>query len=346
MTNLKLSYNIGISPKEKKRKDYLDNIEITSHYSLQKNRVSQYYKAIRKFNTNRKLDKLIAHLKTNKKSNNDWIKRYESTYNCQNVLLQQGAEFKSARCRKRWCQNCNRQKSAKLYADYKETLLSMAEKQGLYFVTLTAPTCKQRQLKSTIERRIKAFQRIKNNIRMRYETKLNGFRKLEVTHNKNTNEYHPHFHFIVQGKREAYLLLALWLDQFGEAYFKAQDVQRINIDANNTKALAEVFKYATKGAIKDELDAEAEHTIQKAILGKRIYQTYGALYNVKSHELEETEKNTFDWLPNVDFEIYKFDMNLKDWSSADGKQICYTQEIETIIQNEREIRKKEPTNIC
>lgn len=341
MTKLKnVSFHKDKS-KEKKRQYFLDNIETTSHYRFGKARVSQYHKAIRKFNTNRKVNKIIEHLKTNQKRNFDWIKRYELTLECQNVILQEGDVFRSSRCRKRWCQNCNRQKSAKLYADYKEHLIKMNDTEGLYFVTLTAPTCQGRQLKSTIERRIKAFQRIKNNIRMRYKTKLNGFRKLEVTYNKTENKFHPHFHFIVQGQREAYLLLALWLDQFGEAYIKAQDVQKIDIDINNTTALAEVFKYATKGAIKDNIEAEAEHTIQRAILGKRIYQTYGSLYNVKSEEIEDQETNNFSWLPEIAFEIYKFDMKLKDWTSADDKRIVYTNEIEVLLKHEHQIRVNE-----
>ena len=340
MTNLKLQTKTQRVQKHKNTRHSLDNIEISSHYGFSKTRESQYYKAIRKYATNRKLTTIINYLKTKKRTDKEWIKKYEITYSCQNVLLQQGDKFLSSRCRKRWCQNCNRQKSAKLYSDYESHLMSMHKDNGLYFVTLTAPTCKERELSSTIDKRIKAFVRIKNNIRMRYKTKLNGFRKLEVTHNKVTDRYHPHFHFIVQGEREAYLLLTLWMQQFGEASIKAQDVQKLDIMDTNKKALAEVFKYATKGVVKDTTEARAEHNIQKAILGRRIYQTYGSLYNIKSKDIKETEQTSFDWMPYKEFEIYKYDDGLKDWTSAKGEQIVHTQQIENYERQKTNEKRK------
>lgn len=346
MTNLNFQTKTQKRERHKNSRYYLDNIEISSHWQFSKTRESQYRKAIRKYATNRKLATIIDYLRTRKRTDKEWIKKYEVTYSCQNVILQQGDKFVSSRCRKRWCQNCNRQKSAKLYTDYEGHLTEMHKDRGLYFVTLTAPTCKERELKATIDKRIKAFQRIKNNIRMRYKTKLNGFRKLEVTYNKDTNKYHPHFHFIVQGEREAYLLLALWMQQFGEAYIKAQDVQKVDISDTNKKALAEVFKYATKGVVKDSTEARAEHTIQKAILGRRIYQTYGSLYNIKSEDIKETEQTSFEWMPYKDFEIYKYDDSLKDWTSATGEQIVHTQQIENYEKQKRNEKRKtlHPTN--
>jgi len=340
MTNLNFQTKTQKSERHKNSRYYLDNIETSSHWQVSKTREKQYYKAIRKYATNRKLTTIIDYLKTRKRVDKDWIKRFATTFNCQSVLLQQGDEIRGSRCRKRWCQNCNRQMSAKLYADYEGHLTEMHKDTGLYFVTLTAPTCKERQLKATIDRRVKAFQRIKNNIRMRYKTKLNGFRKLEVTYNKDTDKYHPHFHFIVQGEREAYLLLALWMQQFGEAYIKAQDVQKVDISDTNKKALAEVFKYATKGVVKDSTEARAEYIIQKAILGRKIYQTYGSLYNVKSENITETEKTTFDWMPYKDFEIWQFQDNCKDWTTATGERLVHTQQIENYEKQKRNEKRK------
>lgn len=226
--------------------------------------------------------------------------------------------------------------SAKLYADYEGHLTEMHKDTGLYFVTLTAPTCKERQLKATIDRRVKAFQRIKNNIRMRYKTKLNGFRKLEVTYNKDTDKYHPHFHFIVQGEREAYLLLALWMQQFGEAYIKAQDVQKVDISDTNKKALAEVFKYATKGVVKDETDAVAEYHILRAIDRKRVFQTFGELKKIKSEKLTETEKQKNDWSIPKD-EIYAYENKCKDWTDSRGNRLVNLQPFQ--VQKQEQFNK-------
>ena len=110
-------------------------------------------------------------------------KRYWKTYHCRNVLLQEGNKLIGSLCRKRWCQKCNRVRTAELINDYKLPLQQLQKEDSLYFITLTAPTVSGRNLRSEIEKRYKAFKKAKDNLQRNYGVKLVGGRKLEITYN-------------------------------------------------------------------------------------------------------------------------------------------------------------------
>ena len=295
---------------------YLDTLEITSDLFLSKSHESLYHTAIRKDYTQQKVKALVD------VSELRWQKQFWKSYHCNNILLQDGDLLIGSRCRKRWCQECSRIKTAELINAYKEPLSKVSD---LYFITLTAPTVKGRQLSSEINKRLKSFQRAKDNLRKNYGIKLNGIRKTEVTYNEKEDRYHPHFHFIQQGKAEATALLAEWLKQFPEASINAQDIRRI--DASNYNSLIELFKYATKDVIKDETTAYAQYAIYKAIEGRRIFQTYGSIKKVKE-PLEETEmRKTADFIPFA-VEIWKYEETRKDWTNALDETLVGTQVIE------------------
>ena len=208
---------------------------------------------------------------------------------------------------------------------YKQPLIELNE---LYFVTLTAPTVKGRQLSSEITKRLKAFQRAKDNLRKNYGIKLNGIRKMEVTYNEKEDKYHPHFHFIQQGKAEAEALLNEWLKQFPNASVNAQDIQRI--DTTNDKSFIELFKYATKDVVKDSTTAQAQDNIYKALEGRRIFQTYGSIRKVKEPQEAKEVKELADFLPYA-LEIWKYEESKKDWINAMNETMVGTQYIETNV---------------
>ncbi|MFM7853912.1 MAG: protein rep, partial [Flammeovirgaceae bacterium] len=124
---------------------------------------------------------------------------------------QSQAQKSGSLCRKRWCTHCCRIKTAEMTNAYKKPL---QELEALYFVTLTRPNVKGRELKSEIQKLIKGFQTIKDNMRKTYGMKLQGMRKLEVTYNDVTDSYHPHFHLIQNDRIHAEKLVELWLNYF------------------------------------------------------------------------------------------------------------------------------------
>jgi hypothetical protein len=293
----------------------LDTLEVTSDYFKTKSHETLYRQTIRKSETINSLLKIIDVCDVKSK------KQYWKTYHCKNVLIQQGNKLIGSLCRKRWCQNCNRIRTAELVNNYKQPLQDIQKEDELYFVTLTAPTVNARNLSSEITKRYKAFTRIKDNLRRNYGIKLVGIRKLEITYNPITDKYHPHFHLIQQGKQQAELIQKLWLEQPLNAGIKGQHIDLI--DANNPNNLLEVFKYATKGTAKDETEAKSLHTIYKALQGKRIFQTYGKLQKVKVTTEAKEETNNADFIPTAN-DIYVYEHHLKDFTNANFDKLIDT----------------------
>lgn len=304
----------------------LDTLEITSDYVSNKTLENQYHKALRKFKTNQKVISIIDSLKDENQKKKYWL-----TYHCNHVLLQNGNVFSGSLCRKRWCTQCNRIKAFEMTNAYKEPLTNLGQ---LYFVTLTRPNVKGRQLKSEIQKLIKAFQKIKDNLRKNYDIKLSGMRKLEVTYNEETDTYHPHFHFIQSNLVHSDKLQELWLKQFPNASSKGQDIR--TIDTNNEKSFIELFKYATKETTKEgkQYTGEVLHTIYSALEGQRIFQTYGSIKKVKEPKEAKDETNNFVWIEPQE-EIWVYDQEQKDWLTSNNNKLVNTLELQKTIENER-----------
>jgi len=304
----------------------LDTLEITSDYVSNKTLENQYHKALRKFKTNQKVISIIDTLKDENQKKKYWL-----TYHCNHVLLQNGNVFSGSLCRKRWCTQCNRIKAFEMTNAYKEPLTNLGQ---LYFVTLTRPNVKGRQLKSEIQKLIKAFQKIKDNLRKNYDIKLSGMRKLEVTYNEETDTYHPHFHFIQSNLVHSDKLQELWLKQFPNASSKGQDIR--TIDTNNEKSFIELFKYATKETTKEgkQYTGEVLHTIYSALEGQRIFQTYGSIKKVKEPKEAKDETNNFVWIEPQE-EIWVYDQEQKDWLTSNNNKLVNTLELQKTIENER-----------
>ena len=310
----------------------LDTLELTLDYCVNKNHAKQYYKAIRKKKTILKIQSIIDAIPNEPTAQ----KRYWKTYHCNNIILQNGNNFTGSLCRKRWCTECCRIKTAELTNAYKEPIKAIGQ---LYFVTLTIPNIQAKQLEPTIAKMIKAFQLIKNNIRKTYNIKLNGMRKIETTYNEITNTYHPHFHLIQDNFEASELILSLWLKQFPQATQKAQDIREI--DTTNDNSFIELFKYATKETTKDgkQYTGDVLHTIYEAIKSKRIYQTYGTIKKVKPPVEALTEPMQMDWI-KTQFEIWYWDNNLIDHTTVDNQLLVNTLEIKNKIDTQKLISLK------
>ena len=310
--------NLEISTKLPKHS--LDTLELTLDYFKDKTHEKQYYKAIRKFKTSTKILSIIDSIPNEPTAQ----KRYWKTYHCNSVLLQDNHTFKGSLCRKRFCTECCRIKTAELTNAYKQPLLDLGQ---LYFVTLTTPNVSGSNLKKELQKMIKAFQLIKNNIRNTYNIKLNGMRKIEITYNQESNTYHPHLHLIQDNLEASSLIQALWLKQFKKASIKGQDIRQI--DTSNENAFIELFKYATKETTKEnkQYPGDVLHTIYNSIQGQRIYQTYGIIKKVKQPiEAKQTEIELTNVAPKQD--IWIFEHEQKDWINADYNSLVNTLEIE------------------
>ena len=310
----------------------LDTLEVTLDYFKDKTHAKQYYKAIRKFKTSSKILSIVDTLKDEQAT-----KTYWKSYHCNSVLLQDNHTFKGSLCRKRFCTECNRIKTAELTNGYKQPMLELGK---LYFITLTTPNVKGSELKKEIQKMIKAFQLIKNNIRKTYKIKINGIRKIEITYNQESNTYHPHFHLIQDNLNASNLIQALWIKQFPKASIKAQDIREIN--TTDESAFIELFKYATKETNSKGViySGEVLHTIYNSIQGLRIYQTYGSIKKVKKPIEEKLTEIEIDFVePKQD--IWIFEQDKKDWINAEYEPLVNTLEIEQVIETKKLIKLKQ-----
>lgn len=292
----------------------LDKLEVTSELFFSKSHESLYRSAIAKYKTQQKVKALFQ---VSKDSN------YWKAWHCNETLIQEGKRLKGSLCRKRWCQHCNRIKTAEMINGYQSPLKDLASKDQLYLVTLTAPTVKARQLASEISKRYKMFVKVKDRLRKRGIV-LNGIRKLEVTHNIDEKTFHPHFHFVVQGQHEAEQLLNEWLSEYPTAKRVGQDISPIE---TTSKDLMEVFKYSVKDVIKDTLSASASHTIYKALKGRRVFQTFGEIRKVKPPKEKKHSNREVDFLGER-YEIWGYEHSLKDFTTAYGEKMLHTLDIE------------------
>ncbi len=237
-------------------------------------------------------------------------KSYWNTFYCSSVMQKKGDHLTAKFCKNRWCLVCNRIRTAQLIKQYLPTIQSWEEK---YFVTLTVPNCPGEELQATIKEMKVVFNRIRQRITMQFRGKkraaqLVGLRKLETTYNVHCNNYHPHFHLIVNDRAVADDLRKYWLTHFQEASWDNQDVKK----ADNGSVM-ELMKYFTKiisSKSKERLIlVEPLDVIFQAVAGERTFQAF----NVKVTK-ETTDEEAEALAEELSTEaIYEWSQLATDW---------------------------------
>ena len=182
------------------------------------------------------------------------------------------------------------------------------------FVTLTRPNVKGGYLRSTFEDMQSKFVQCKGVLSKRGIT-LIGIRKVETTYNLDRNDFHPHFHFIIDGKTEAEALKAQWLIKNPKALHYLQNVKPCTDPI-------ELFKYFTKLLTKDgQFLAPQMDVAFRAMKGKRVFQPFGTVRK-HSEEVEVNQSSQCDWKPEAT-EIWTFEPSGKfsDWYNANGEAL-------------------------
>lgn len=203
-------------------------------------------------------------------------KSYWNTFYCSSVLHKKGESLTGKYCKNRWCLVCCRIRSAQLIKQYAPLLESWPEK---HLVTLTVPNCSEAELPATVKQMKGGFDTIRRGFTMQHRRKqraapLMALRKLEATHNPDSDTYHPHFHLVVPDLATANELRAAWLLHFPSAKWKAQDVRPANGGAAH-----ELFKYFTKLVTTQSKERFIRlaplNTIFEAIANQRTFQPFG-----------------------------------------------------------------------
>lgn len=237
----------------------------------------------------------------------DLHKSYLNTYYCNSVYEQKENKLTTTYCNNRWCMVCNRIRTAKMINGYLGPIKALTDP---YFVTLTVPNVPDVELSHTIDLMISAFSKIVNswNTHNR-ENKITGIRKIESTYNLNLDNFHPHFHVVLQNKDIASFLVYKWLKAFPNAKNIAQDCRPAD-----EKSLMELFKYFTKILTnKHDFYASKMDVIFRAMRRRRVYQPFGNVHII-SEDVDEYETQAYKDLANED-KIWKWLEH--DWVDED-----------------------------
>jgi hypothetical protein len=197
-------------------------------------------------------------------------KSYINTLYCSSELKQDGDKITGKYCKNRWCMVCNRIRVGKCINGYMPELEKLTDPQ---FVTLTIPNVKKEALREATRGMILTFGAIYKKMHRwckQNRIKLMGIRKMECTYNPNEDSYHPHFHFIIEGKTVAEKILAEWLERNPTAALAAQNIKPADVNS-----MKELFKYFTKVVTKRAIYIPAMDVIFRAIKGFKIYQPFG-----------------------------------------------------------------------
>ena len=241
-------------------------------------------------------------------------KSYWQTYHCTRTILQDGNQIKSRYCNQRWCLVCNSIRTGKMINGYLPAIEDMVNP---YFVTLTVKNVKAYDLKHTIQSMQRDFVRTKHKLKKRGIV-LKGIRKVEVTFNEITREYHPHFHCIIDGCRESFSLVSDWIKRHPEqATYKGQDIRFAD---RNTAT--ELFKYFTKMLTKSgQFLAPEMDIVFRAMKDKRVFQPFGGIKR-QAEDVELNDSTLLDWKPEaIDIWQREDAGKFSDWYNANGEAL-------------------------
>ena len=172
------------------------------------------------------------------------------------------------------------------------------ENKDFVFLTLTAPNVKGEELDDEIKHYNQSFQRLMQ--RKEVKNAVRGYvRKLEVTYNKERDDYHPHFHVILVvdkqyfNNKKQYIKRDRWLELWQKStknnLITQVDVRKVKA-TDNKKEVSEIAKYSAKDSDYLE-DEKVFDTFYKSLSGKRLI-VYSGLFKdaSKLYENKELEK--------------------------------------------------------
>ena len=247
-------------------------------------------------------------------------------------------------CRERLCVMCSWRLSIKTFYQLSQVLdVAQEENPGQVpiFLTLTVKNCSGEVLPDTLDAMFGGWAKLMEHRRVRGAIK-GWFRALEVTYNKVTNSYHPHFHAILLVdesyffNRAAYMHTADWVHMWRTScrldYDPVCDIRAVRNKSTVRKRVhvAEVAKYTVKDA--DYIHADEALTVRVVdVLGKALYRrrlfAYGGNLKVIAKRLKADQEP--ENLVNIDEDstmrddvaqaltVYKWDFGLADYFRRD-----------------------------
>ena len=246
---------------------------------------------------------------------------------------------KSNFCKNRFCPLCSWRKARKDSLKI-SILLKYIQEQFKYefiFLTLTAPNVSGELLNDEIKKYNNSFKKL---MQLKQVKKISKghIRKLEVTYNKERNDYHPHFHVMIAVTRSYFKnkdyikkkeWLELWQQCMNDTSITQVDVRKMNTD--DSSAIAEVAKYGAKDA--DYLiSQEVFDVFYAALKGKQLLTFSGAFKDaLKLFNLGELDQ--YKELDLTEY-IYALDYHWQDKNYAMIEKRLLTEEEKSIVNKQ------------
>lgn len=248
---------------------------------------------------------------------------------------------RSNNCDNRFCPICAWKKSRKnaLKISVLMQYLREEERKDFIFLTLTAPNVKSDELDDEIKHYNKSFQRLMQ--RKEVKSAVRGYvRKLEVTYNKERDDYHPHFHVILAvdkhyfNNKNQYIKRDRWLELWQKStknpLITQVDVRKVKA-TDNKKEVSEIAKYSAKDSDYLE-DEKVFDTFYKSLSGKRLI-VYSGLFKDASKKYENKELEKYKDLDPTEY-IYQifYQWNRQDYVQFEKKLM--SEEMQKEVNNQ------------
>jgi len=208
-----------------------------------------------------------------------------------------GKLYSAAFCRDRLCATCNWRKAIKVFNNLSQVIdVAQDENPNLepIFLTLTVKNPTGAELPFVLDDMFKAWARMTENRKFRQSIK-GYFRALEVTYNKETGAYHPHFHAILMVDKtyftdtKQYLhhenWVHLWRVSARLDYDPSVRIQAVREKKDRKRVhIAEVAKYTVKDS--DVIQKNPQDTVlvvaalTTALHRRRLFAFGGILFTI------------------------------------------------------------------
>jgi plasmid rolling circle replication initiator protein Rep len=229
-------------------------------------------------------------------------------------------------CRVSLCPMCQWRKSLRVFFDTSKVINEVENRHEdikHIFLTLTVKSCSLEDLGGVLDIMFKGWDTFMHSRTLRPKIKgeisniIKGwFRALEITYNSKTNEFHPHFHVILNVDKsyftgKDYLKTEEWVQLWRKSakldYDPICDIRKVK-NNKNKKAIAEVAKYTYKDAeiltetLSDDTKAEVVKYLSAALHQRRLY-AYGGIMKEIAAELKIKDADKADLISVDDDKI-------------------------------------------
>ncbi|MEK4504377.1 protein rep [Bacillus sp. FSL R12-0069] len=204
-------------------------------------------------------------------------------------------------CKNRFCPICAWRKACKdaLKIATMMEAIKFEEKKEFLFLTLTTPNIKGDVVKSEIDRFNKAFKKLFD--RAKVKKSIKGYiRKLEMTYNKERDDYNPHFHVLLCVNKsyftdtKSYISQKEWLLMWQEAT-DLPEITQVHIQKveliREGNAVNEIAKYSAKD-YEMSVSREVFDVFYSVLKGRQLI-VYGGLFKDYALKYENGELDKY-----------------------------------------------------